>query len=83
MASKTIYSASHRKLVARLRTLRESAGLSQSELAKALGWPQQRLSAVEAGARRLDVIEFLALTDALGLTPEEAILLATTRRRGP
>lgn len=81
MASKTIYSAAHRKLVSRLRALREEAGLSQSDLAKALGWPQQRLSAVEAGARRLDVIEFLSLTDALGLAPEEAILLAVPRRR--
>jgi transcriptional regulator with XRE-family HTH domain len=83
MAAKTIYSAAHRKLVARLRTLREDAGLSQSDLAKVLGWPQQRLSAVEAGARRLDVIEFLSLTEALGLAPEEAILLAAPRRRGP
>ena len=82
MAVKTIYSASHRKLVTRLRALREDAGLSQTDLANALGWPQQRLSAVEAGARRLDVIEFLSLTDALGLTPEEAILLAVPRRRG-
>lgn len=83
MAAKTIYSAAHRKLVARLRALREDAGLSQSDLAKVLGWPQQRLSAVEAGARRLDVIEFLSLTEALGLAPEEAILLAAPRRRSP
>lgn len=83
MATKTIYSTAHRKLVARLRALREDAGLSQSDLAKVLGWPQQRLSAVEGGARRLDVIEFLSLTEALGLAPEEAIGLAVSRRRGP
>jgi transcriptional regulator with XRE-family HTH domain len=81
MAAKTIYTAAHRKLVARLRALREDAGLSQSDLAKVLGWPQQRLSAVEAGARRLDVIEFLSLTEALGLTPEQAIHLAAPRQR--
>jgi len=81
MAAKTIYTAAHRKLVARLRALREDAGLSQSDLAKVLGWPQQRLSAVEAGARRLDVIEFLSLTEALGLTPEQAIYLAVSRQR--
>ena len=67
--------------MARLRALREDAGLSQSDLAKVLGWPQQRLSAVEAGARRLDVIEFLSLTEALGLTPEQAIYLAVSRQR--
>ena len=42
-------------------------------LAAELGWPQQRLSAVEAGARRLDVMEYLHLASALGLTPEAAM----------
>ncbi|KGM56145.1 hypothetical protein N799_04965 [Lysobacter arseniciresistens ZS79] len=75
MASKTIYRAEYRKLVERLRDRREERGLSQSEVARALGWPQQRLSAVEAGARRLDVIEFFQLTSVLGLTPQRAVNL--------
>lgn len=82
MASqKTIYTAANRNLVRRLRALREQAGITQTMLADQLGWPQQRLSAIEAGARRLDVIELLRLTEALGLTPEEAIQLAVTKRR--
>lgn len=76
MATKTIYSTSYRRLVTRLREIRESAGISQSSLAATLGWPQQRLSAVEAGARRLDIMEFLQLTGSLGLSPETAIQLA-------
>ena len=76
MAPKTIYSAAYRRLVARLREIREAAGISQSALAETLGWPQQRLSAVEAGARRLDIMEFLHLTGVLGLSPEAAIHLA-------
>lgn len=75
MASKTIYRVDYRRLVKRLRDRREELGLSQSEVARTLGWPQQRLSAVEAGARRLDVIEFLQLTSALGLTAQRAIKL--------
>ena len=82
MAPKTIYSVAYRRLVVRLRTLREEAGTSQTTLAKELGWPQQRLSAVEAGARRLDVIEFLQLTAALGLAPEDAVKLTLPRKRG-
>lgn len=78
MASKTIYRADYRKLVERLRDRREELGLSQSEVARALGWPQQRLSAVEAGARRLDVIEFFQLTSALRLTTQRAINLIFT-----
>lgn len=76
MATKTIYSTAYRRPVTQLRETREAAGLSQSALAATLGWPQQRLSAVEAGARRLDVMEFLHLTGALGLSPEAAIQLA-------
>lgn len=83
MATKTIYSTAYRRLVTRLRECREAAGISQSELAAALGWPQQRLSAVETGARRLDVIEFLHLTGALNLSPEAAIQLATSRTSAP
>lgn len=75
MASKTIYRDDYRRLVERLRDRRETLGLSQSEVARALGWPQQRMSAVEAGARRLDVIEFFQLTSALGLTPSRAVKL--------
>lgn len=79
MATKTIYSTGYRRLVTRLREIREAAGLSQTALAATLGWPQQRLSAVEAGARRLDVMEFLQLTEALGLSPEAAIQLAVPK----
>lgn len=81
MASKTIYSAAYRRLVVKLRALREEAGITQSALSKQLDWPQQRISAIEAGARRLDVIEFLTLTDALGLTPETAIQLVSAKPR--
>lgn len=77
MASKTIYRDDYRKLVERLRHRREALGLSQSEVARSLGWPQQRMSAIEAGARRLDVIEFFQLTSALGLTASHALKLVS------
>ncbi|WP_448227489.1 helix-turn-helix domain-containing protein [Pseudoxanthomonas mexicana] len=75
MASKTIYREDYRRLVERLRGYREELGLSQTELARQLGWPQQKLSTIEAGARRLDVIEFFQLTSALGLSPARAMKL--------
>lgn len=76
MATKTIYSVEYRRLVQQLRARREELGLTQAALSAALGWPQQRLSAIEAGARRLDVLEFLHLTARLGLTHEVAIRVA-------
>lgn len=75
MSSKTIYRLDYHRFVMRLRERRIKLGLSQSEIARTLGWPQQRLSAIEAGARRLDVIEFLQLTGALRLSPQRAIRL--------
>lgn len=75
MASKTIYREDYRRLVERLRGCREELGLSQTELARQLGWPQQKLSSIEAGARRLDVIEFFQLTSVLGLSPARAMKL--------
>lgn len=83
MATKTIYSAEYRRLVHQLRARREEAGLTQASLSMKLGWSQQRLSAVEAGARRLDVLEFLHLTAHLGLTPEEAIKMAVPTSGSP
>ena len=81
MALKTIYSAGYRHLVQRLRALREEMGITQTALSLDLGWPQQRLSAIEAGARRLDIMEFLHLTSRLGLSPEEAIGIAVQAYR--
>lgn len=84
MKSKTIYSAGYRRLVKNLRLRREEAGFTQTALAAALGWPQQSLSAIEAGARRLDIFEFMELTSMLGLDPVEAVaLLGTFKPRAP
>lgn len=71
--AKTIYREEYRRLLAMMRERREAKGISQSAAARALGWSQQKLSASEAGARRLDVLEFIELAAFLGLSPERAI----------
>src|SRR3546814_2231097 len=76
MPAKTIYSSEYRRLVQSLRAFRARAGITPSGLSRQLGWPQPRLSAIEAGARRLDVMEFLHLIGALGLSPDEGIRIA-------
>lgn len=50
--------------------------MSQDALAKALGWSQPKMSATESCSRRLDVLEFLALASALGLSSRQAMGLA-------
>lgn len=51
-------------------------------MAKALGWSQQALSAVEAGARRLDVIEFVQLCRVLEISKEDAFALLPDLQAG-
>lgn len=48
---------------------REVAGLSQTEVAAKLGRAQTFVSKYELGERRLDVIEYLAVCDALRIDP--------------
>lgn len=48
---------------------RLESGLTQVELAEALDRPQSFVSKFERGERRLDVIEFLQVMEALSLDP--------------
>lgn len=56
--SKTLGTSRHRALIAFLTQKRKDAGLSQSELAKALGEYQSFVARMESGQRRVDVIEY-------------------------
>ena len=81
MATKTIYSAEYRSVVDELRRVREASGQNQAQLARTMGWSQHRLSAVETGARRLDVMEYFQLAEVLGLSPEHALQIIQQARR--
>lgn len=56
-----------------LAAARERAGLKQTELAVRLGVPPSYLSKVENGTRRLDVIEFVRIAEAIGADPREIV----------
>lgn len=81
MPKKTIYAREYRQLVSGLRQTRKALGLTQTELCDALGWPQQRLSSVERGARRLDVMEYFLLAEKLGMTPRQALSMVLSLRK--
>jgi ribosome-binding protein aMBF1 (putative translation factor) len=57
----------YRRLLARLIEARTAAGLSQEEVARRLGRPQQFVSRYELAGRRLDIIEYIDVASALGL----------------
>ncbi len=48
---------------------RVTAGLTQTELAARLGRPQSYVAKYEGGERRLDVVEFVEVTQAIGCDP--------------
>lgn len=56
-----------------LKEYRRAAGVTQVVLAQRLGRPQSYVSKYEQGQRRLDVVELLAITEALGVKAEEII----------
>lgn len=54
---------------ATLAIARESANVTQVELARLLGKPQSFVSAYESGQRRVDVVEFLLIVRTLDTDP--------------
>ncbi|EIE02379.1 helix-turn-helix domain-containing protein [Leptospira licerasiae] len=56
--AKTIYTEEYKIFQKLLKKAREDAGLTQVDVADALKTPQSFISKVEAGDRRIDVIEF-------------------------
>lgn len=52
-----------------LADARQEKGLTQSEVAARLQKPQSYVSKYESGERRLDVIEFLEVCEAMSVSP--------------
>lgn len=66
---KTIHSKQAEQLCAVLSQARRKAGLTQQQLADALGKPQSFVAKYELGERRIDVVEFLTICRALQADP--------------
>jgi len=70
---RSLFTKSYRIFREELVKAREAAGVSQEELAKRIGWDRTFISKVENGVRRLDVVELLAICDALGINATEFV----------
>ncbi|MDD1529809.1 XRE family transcriptional regulator [Bradyrhizobium sp. WBOS7] len=66
---KSLKSAEYARLIALLVATRHKAGMRQQALAKKLRKPQSFVAKYEGGERRLDVIEFIVIAEALGADP--------------
>jgi transcriptional regulator with XRE-family HTH domain len=72
---KSIHQAPYQLLCATLVKERKAIGMSQYQLAERLNKPQSFVAKIERHERRLDVIEFLEIANALQIDPCEIIRL--------
>lgn len=70
---KTLVTERHKRLIVLIIEAREKAGMTQTELANALGEYQSFVARLESGQRRLDVIEFIHLAEILKFDVTEMI----------
>jgi ribosome-binding protein aMBF1 (putative translation factor) len=83
MLLETIHTRRHKRLIALLVAARHKAGLRQIDLAIELKRPQSWVARIEAGGRRIDVVEFLQLATLIGFDPITMMrkLLRNDKRR--
>jgi len=67
MKHSSLYSHEHQVLVLLLRDLRLEAGLSQVDVATAIGRPQAHVSAIEVGRRGLDLLQVREFAELYGV----------------
>jgi transcriptional regulator with XRE-family HTH domain len=66
---KTLRSRGNRTLIKLLVTSRSDAGMTQRDLAALLKRPHSFVGRIEAGERRVDVIEFIEIARVLNVDP--------------
>lgn len=69
----TIRTKRHKRLIEALTAERKAAGIRQVELAKRLKHSQTWIARIESGERRIDVVEFLDLAEAIGFNAPKLI----------
>lgn len=80
---KSIHHPAYKTLQQQLAAARTAAGLTQASLATKLSRPQSFVSKVEAGDRRLDVVEYVQWMRAVNMDPDVIIkALATAMDTG-
>lgn len=70
---KTIYSPESEKLSHWLRSQRELKGLTMRQAGELLAKPHSFIGKIEAGQRRLDVVEYIWYCQRLGFDPHEGL----------
>ena len=71
--SQSTHNADYQLLLAVLKAARKRLGVSQVELAARLGNTQTFVSKCERGERRIDAVELVEFSEALGVSPLELL----------
>lgn len=69
----SVYSEEYQLVITALKNARKARGITQAQLAEALGKPQSFIAKVENGERRLDVVEFVHLARLVGVDVAEVV----------
>ncbi len=77
---KTIHDPAYRTLIQWLSQKRTASGLTIRELAAKLDWHHSMLGRIETFERRLDLLEYVKLCDALECDPSEGLRVMTERK---
>ncbi|MEQ9488026.1 MAG: helix-turn-helix transcriptional regulator [Alphaproteobacteria bacterium] len=72
---KTIWTEKYRRVIDWLIDARKEAGLTQQQLADALGRPQSFVAKYENMERRLDIVEFVEIALIADADPKKALEL--------
>ena len=70
---RTLSSARHARLAELVAQYRQEARLTQAQVAAALDRHQPFISGIEAGQRRVDLVELLELAQVIGFDPHEIV----------
>lgn len=71
--SRSISSPIHQSMVGYLISARRQAGMTQAAVAERLGRHQSFVATVEAGQRRIDVVDLFDFAAAIGFKPADAV----------
>jgi len=69
----SVFTKRHQEFIRFLVAARKAAGITQVELAARLDRHQSFVSKVERGERRIDVVEFCQVAEALGHDPSKLL----------
>lgn len=70
---KSLRTPRQRLLLSLLIAARKEKGITQAEVAAALGKPQSFVAKYETGERRIDIVELVDIARVLGVSPTEIV----------